>query len=163
APAGNQILVFDRAVDGTLSAAGHVATGGAGTGGGLGNQGALTLSDDGRWLLAVNAASNDVSLLAVRANGVEVADLASSGGLRPVSVPVHADLASVLNAGDDTVSGLRITPHGRLAAIDDSTRGLSGSGTGPAQVAFTPDGRTLVVTEKNTNLIDTFRVARDGR
>ena len=163
APAGNQILIFTRGADGTLTAAGSVATGGAGTGGGLGNQGALTLSDDGRWLLAVNAASNDVSLFAVRANGVELTDLASSAGVRPVSVTVHNDLVYVLNAGDDTVSGLRITPHGRLAPIDGSTRGLSGSGTGPAQVAFTPDGRVLVVTEKNTNLIDTFQIGGDGR
>jgi 6-phosphogluconolactonase (cycloisomerase 2 family) len=145
-----------------LTAAGAVATGGAGTGGGLGNQSGVTLSDDGRWLLAVNAASNDVSLFSVRANGLQLRDLAPSGGVRPVSVTVHDDLVYVLNSGSDSVSGLRITPDGRLAAIEGSTRGLSGTGTGPAQVAFTPDGRVLVVTEKNTNLIDTFRVAFDG-
>jgi len=43
-----------------------------------------------------------------------------------------------------------------------STRSLSGSGTAPAQVAFSPDGDTLVVTERATNRIVTFAVDRDG-
>ncbi len=160
--AGNRILIFDRAVDGTLTAAGSAETGGAGTGGSLGNQSGLALSDDGRWLLAVNAGSNDVSLLSVRADGLRFSDLAPSGGVRPVSIAVHDDLVYVLNAASDSVSGLRIARDGRLTPIAGSTRALSGSGTGPAQVAFTPDGGVLVVTEKNTNLIDTFRVAPDG-
>lgn len=33
---------------------------------------------------------------------------------------------------------------------------------GPAQIAFTPDGSFLIVTEKNTNSIVTFAVDRDG-
>ena len=56
APGGNQVLVFDRHADGTLAAAGAFGTGGAGTGGGLGNQGAVVLNEDREWLLAVNAA-----------------------------------------------------------------------------------------------------------
>src|SRR5439155_15675896 len=42
-------------------------------------------------------------------------------------------------------------------------RPLPGAGTGPAEVAFTPDGRTLVVTEKTANMIATYAVGRDGR
>src|SRR5437588_10723069 len=68
--AGNSVAVFTRAADGTLSAAGRVATGGTGTGAGLGSQGAVAVSDDGRWLLAVNAGSNDVSVFAVRPSGL---------------------------------------------------------------------------------------------
>jgi hypothetical protein len=41
--AGNAVLVYDRAVDGTLSAAGTYPTGGTGTGAGLGNQGGVVL------------------------------------------------------------------------------------------------------------------------
>jgi 6-phosphogluconolactonase (cycloisomerase 2 family) len=37
------------------------------------------------------------------------------------------------------------------------------AGSAPAQVSFTPDGSQLVVTEKNSNTIDTFAVGRDGR
>lgn len=48
-----------------------------------------------------------------------------------------------------------------LAPIPGSTRPLTGKGG--AQVSFTPNGRQLVVTEKASDLIDTFRVGEDGR
>src|SRR5262245_43452380 len=99
ATAGNEILTFDRGPHGTLTFAGKIATGGAGTGGGLGNQGGLTLTDDGRWLIAVNAGSNDVSVFAVGAKALTFADLEASGGVRPISVTAHDDLVFVLNGG----------------------------------------------------------------
>jgi 6-phosphogluconolactonase (cycloisomerase 2 family) len=49
-----------------------------------------------------------------------------------------------------------------LAPLAGSTRPLSGTGVGPAQVGFDPSGRWLVVTEKNTNLIDVYAVDRTG-
>jgi len=67
--AGNAVAVFARSADGTLTPAGTFATGGAGTGAGLGSQGAVTLSDDGRLLFAVNAGSNDVSVFQVGPQG----------------------------------------------------------------------------------------------
>ena len=80
-----------------------------------------------------------------------------------MSVTIHRDLVYVLNAGSDNVSGFRLRPHGKLTPLVGSTRPLSGSGTGPAQVQFRPDGRVLVVTEKATNLIVTYAVDEDGR
>ena len=76
--AGNAVAVFNRAADGTLSAAGTIATGGTGVGAGLGSQGAVALSDDGRWLFAVNAGSNDVSVLRVRRSGLSLASRTAS-------------------------------------------------------------------------------------
>src|SRR6266853_3558679 len=61
AAAGNSILIFTRAANGALANAGSIATGGLGTGSGLGSQGALALTSDQRWLLAVNAGSNDIT------------------------------------------------------------------------------------------------------
>ena len=58
---GNAVAVFDRGADGALTAAGQYPTGGLGTGGGLGNQGALAVSNGGRFLFVVNAGSDDVS------------------------------------------------------------------------------------------------------
>jgi 6-phosphogluconolactonase len=162
AASGNQILVFQRSPEGTLTTLGTIDTGGAGTGGGLGNQGGLTLTEDGRWLLAVNAGSNNLTIFAVRAKELEFVDLVSSGGVRPVSVTVHDDLVFVLNAGSDSIAGFQIAPDGQLLPIPGSTRGLSGAGTGPAEIAFSRNGRVLVVTEKNTNLIDTFPVDERG-
>jgi len=162
ATSGNRILAFHRAPNGTLTAAGSFATGGLGTGGGLGNQGGLTLSGNDRWLLAVNAGSNDLSLFATDDDGLRLVDKAPSGGTQPVSVSIHRDLVYVLNAGSDNVSGFRLRPHGKLTPLVGSTRPLSGSGTGPAQVQFRPDGRVLVVTEKATNLIVAYAVDEDG-
>src|SRR3989442_1754208 len=63
AASGNAVLAFERAGDGTLRPAGSFGTRGLGTGGGLGSQGALVSSNDGRWLYAVNAGSNEISVL----------------------------------------------------------------------------------------------------
>ena len=62
--AGNAVIVFGRSADGTLTPAGSFATLGNGTGAGLGSQGAVTLSDDGEFLFAVNAASNTMTTAA---------------------------------------------------------------------------------------------------
>src|SRR5438874_2706531 len=72
--ADNTILVYRRNVDGSLNKVQEVSTQGQGSGGSgdpLGSQGALTLNDEGRLLLAVNAGSNEVSSLAVTESGVQ--------------------------------------------------------------------------------------------
>lgn len=162
-PAGNTVEVFDRAADGTLSPSGSVSTGGLGSGDGLGSQGALVLSDDGRWLLAVNAGSDEVSVFAVSGKGLRLTDVESSGGDRPISVTVHGGLVYVLNDGSDALSGLRLNAVGNLKPLTRSTIGLSGTGIDPAQVEFTPAGSQVVVTEKNTNVIDVYQVHANGR
>ncbi len=164
AVAGNTVLAYDRAADGSLTAAGSFATGGTGTGGGLGSQGAVVLSDNGRFVFAVNAGSNDVSALAVRPAALELADKVPSGGTQPISLSVHGKLLYVLNAGSPAnITGFRVTHDGSLEQLAGSTQSLSGPAVGPAEVAFSPDGDTLVVTEKGTNKIDLFRVGKDGR
>jgi 6-phosphogluconolactonase len=160
---GNEVLVYDRAVDGTLSFRAAYETGGLGSGAGLGSQGALALSPSGRWLLAVNAGSDEISIFAVRPNGLVLVDKAPSGGVHPISVAVHARRVYVLNDGDSgNITGFFIGFRGKLIPIPRSTRPLSNGGEGPApgpaQISFTPDGRSLVVTEKATNLIDTYNL-----
>ena len=80
AAAGNAVLVFARAVDGTLTPTAPVPTGGLGTGAGLGNQGGVVLSPDQRWLFVVNAGSNNISVFAVMQDGLELVDRIASGG-----------------------------------------------------------------------------------
>lgn len=160
-PAGNAVKVFDRAGDGSLTPDGQFATGGAGTGGGLGNQGALVL--DGKRLFAVNPGSNSVSSLKVARDGLELIDTEPSGGAQPISVTVDGDLVYVLNGGGaGSISGFTVSRKGDLTPLPGSTRPLSGSGVGPAEVSFDSDGDRLVVTEKATNLIDTYAVGEDG-
>jgi hypothetical protein len=162
-PGGNSVLVFDRASDGTLTPAGTVPTGGLGTGAGLGSQNALVLSQDGRRLFAVNAGDNTISAFKVGSSGLtHLGGPVGSGGVAPISLTAHDDLLYVLNAGDGgspgNVTGFKARADG-LEPIAGSTRPLSGAVVGPAQVQFSPNGRLLVVTEKATNLIDTYRVS----
>lgn len=159
----NAVALFGRSADGSLTWQGSVSTGGSGAGGGLGSQGAITLSDDGRWLFAVNAGSNDVSAFQVTPSGLSLASRVASGGVQPISLTVHGDILYVLNAGNDgNISGLRIGSAGALTPIAGSTRSLSGSAVGPAQVSFSPNGRWLVVTEKSTSRLDVYAVGSDG-
>ena len=163
ASARNAVAIFTRSADGTLTPSGTVGTDGFGTGGGLGSQGALALSSDDRWLFAVNAGSNDVSAFAVTPTGLALASRVSSGGALPISLTVHGNLLYVLNAGGSgNIAGFTVGRGGGLVPLPGSTRPLSGTATGPAQVAFSPNGNWLVVTEKNTNLIDTYAVGADG-
>lgn len=163
AAGGNAVLVFNRSADGSLSAGGTYATGGLGSGSGLGSQGSVTLSDDQRWLLVVNAGSNDVSVFRVRPDGLQLASTTPSGGQRPISVTIHKNMVYVLNAGGSgNISGFTSDPQGNLLPLAGSTQPLSGSGVGPAQVSFSPDGRQLVVTEKATNQILTYDLDRNG-
>lgn len=162
--AGNAVVVFARATGGRLTPAGTFATGGTGTGGGLGSQGAVVLSDDGRWLFAVNAGSNDVSVLRVGASGgLSLASRTPSGGIQPTSVTAYGRVVYVLNAGGDgNITGFTLGWNGGLIPIAGSTRSLSGTSTAPAQVEFSPDGGQLIVAERGTNLLDVYPVDRNG-
>ncbi|OGU00732.1 MAG: hypothetical protein A2W29_12855, partial [Gemmatimonadetes bacterium RBG_16_66_8] len=163
--ADNEVLMFARGADGSLGAAPTAySTGGTGTGAGLGSQGALTLSSDGRWLLAVNAGSDELSVFRVGPHGPALTDRVASGGDMPISVTAHGSRVYVLNAGGSgNISGFTLSPQGSLSAIAGSIRPLSGAGVGPAQVQFSPDGSVLVVTEKATNMILTYAVNGAGQ
>jgi 6-phosphogluconolactonase (cycloisomerase 2 family) len=158
----NAVKVFHRTANGSLSPGGEFATGGTGTGGGLGNQGAVALDD--HHLFAVNPGSDSISAFKVKGGALRLVDTIGSGGDQPISLTVEDRLIYVLNAGGaGNISGFTFSRHGDLSALSGSTRPLSGSGTGPAQVSFDPEGELLVVTEKNTNLIDLYEVGDDGR
>lgn len=159
----NEVLAFQRYGRGTMQPAGHFATGGTGTGAGLGNQGALALSDSERYLFAVNAGSSDVSVFRVDNGGLELVDRVAEEGLTPVSVTVDHTRVYVVNAGDDSIFGFRFDPHaGTLRPLPGSHQRLSGSGTAPAQISFDLEGDALVVTEKASNKITSFALGRDG-
>jgi len=166
ASSGNAVLVFNRAVDGSLSVQGSYATGGLGSGAGLGSQSAVILSQNNRWLFAVNAGSNQISTFAVGSKGLKLVDVVDSGGIRPVSLTSYKDWLYVLNAGGSgNISGFAIGQNGRLSPIAGSTQPLSNGGAGAApgvgQIAFNSEGTALVVTEKTTNLLVSYPVV-DG-
>lgn len=159
----NAIRVFARASDGTLTFVADYPTGGQGNGAlGLGSQGAVIIAEE-RFLLAVNAGSNQLSSFRIGSSGLTLVETISSGGTMPVSVAAFGRLVYVLNAGGtDNVTGFLLDNTGDLTAIAGSTRPLSTTGTAAAQVGFHPRGRQLVVTEKATNKIDVYVVNRNG-
>jgi DNA-binding beta-propeller fold protein YncE len=177
-PAGNQILVYDRAEDGTLTLAETVDTGGSGgRNGGAGpdpltSQGSLVYDTHHRVLIAVNAGSNTLSVLGPDDDHLRLRQVLASGETFPVSVTVHGDLVYVLNAHEaGAITGYRITDS-QLHPIDDSTRSLELTPvTGPtqflntpAQIGFTPDGQHLVITTKaNGSQIDVFTMGPYGQ
>ncbi|MBC7894298.1 MAG: beta-propeller fold lactonase family protein [Cytophagaceae bacterium] len=162
ATTGNAILAFDRGADGSLTASGSYATNGVGTGAGLGNQGGVTLSGDAKSLFVVNAASDNVSVFAVRPNGtLELRGTWGSGGVGPVSVTESHGLVYVLNAGSGNIAGFRLGAGG-LTSIANSVRPVSAASAGAAQVQFDGTGRVLVVTERVTNRISTYAIDANG-
>ena len=145
--ASNAVIMYRRSGHGELSYAGSYSTGGTGTGSGLGSQGALILYDG--FIFAVNAGSNEVSVLSVDRNGLSLVDKKPSGGEQPISVTVHRNLLYVLNAGGSgNITGFKIHHNGSISPIPGSTKPLSSSASGPAQIEFNPNGRVLIVTEK---------------
>ena len=174
---GNQIVVYDRAGDGTLTRAGTYATGGDGgaaTPGTesdhLASQGSLVYDSEHRVLLAVNAGSDTVSAFEVKGDRLTLESVVPSGGDFPASIAVHGRLVYVLDAGDaGVVKGFRLVGHS-LRPIPGSARSLGLANTNPpffltspGQVGFTPDGRQLIVTTKaSTSAVEVFRVGRDG-
>lgn len=177
-PAGNQILVYNRAEDGTLKLIETVDTGGKGGSNEgapddpLASQGSLVYDTHHDVLIAVNAGSDTVSVLRLEDDRLCRRQVLASGGSFPVSVTVHGDLLYVLNAhGAGAISGYRIT-NGQFHPIEGSTRSLKltpvtgpmQANNTPAQVGFTPEGQHLVVTAKlNGSQIKVFTVDSHGR
>jgi len=163
AASGNEVLVFSRSASGSLAFQGAYATGGLGSSAGLGSQSAVLLTKNNQWLYAVNAGSDQISVFAVNPSGLALVDVVDSGGVRPISLTIYKDWLYVLNAGDSgNISGFSIGQDGSLSPLAGSTQPVSNGGVGAApglaQIAFSSDGSTLVVTEKTTSLIDTYEV-----
>jgi 6-phosphogluconolactonase (cycloisomerase 2 family) len=174
--AGNEVIAYHRSPSGALTETGSYQTGGLGgqlmgsVVDHLASQGSLALDRAAGLLIAVNAGSNTISVFGVRGDELRLQQVTNSGGTFPVSVAIHGDLAYVLNAEDGgAVQGYRITPGG-LEQLPGSNRALGLNPTltpqftsTPGQVAFSPDGRELIVTTKaNGNDIDVFGVTVGG-
>lgn len=161
---GNEVVVFNRNAQGLLTLADSYLTGGSGFEGGidaLGSQGALILSPDKRWLCAVNAGSDEISVFRVLPDGLKLTGTVESGGNFPTSLTLYHNLLYVLNAGDNpNITGFRLSHRGELTPLADSTRDLEPGAY--SQVDFDPQGRVLVLTQRDTHAIHVFSVDRQG-
>jgi 6-phosphogluconolactonase (cycloisomerase 2 family) len=163
----NTVAGFDRYADGSLTPipGSPFPVGGAGLGAGLPSQGAIQLSSDGRYLLAVDAGSNQISVLRVGSHKVPqlVGAPVSSGGDEPLSIAVSGKLVYVANAGASApnITGFTLAPNGSLDPLPGSTVSLP-AGSGPDDVLIDPRGRRLVVNLDNTSSIASFHVRDNG-
>jgi 6-phosphogluconolactonase len=174
----NTIAGFARHSDGSLSPlpGSPFAAGGAGTGSIVGSQGALQLGGDGRFLLAVDAGSNQVSVLRILPGGALIPAGGGpvwSGGVEPVSIAAHDQLVYVANEGDkktgtgSNYTGFRLSHGGRLTPIPHSTFALPATAN-PGDILFNSTGTNLVgvevgTTDPSTFRIDSFSVGENGR
>jgi len=170
--ADNRVVSFRRGSDGRLTRVGSVSTRGRGIGTDLDTTGGLRLSPDRRFLYAVNAGSDDVTVFAVNGTDLRFLQKITAGDV-PNSLTINGSLLYVLlgSVAGNGITGFRIRSDGRLTPIPDSFRPLSSPIAVPGQVQFSPDGRFLLVTHKVSdveagppaNAIDVFRVGGDGR
>ena len=128
---------------------------------------AVSAADSGELsLLAVDAGSNQISVLRVTARGApeRVGRPVPSGGVQPVSIAINrSGLVYVANVGDggSNYAGFLFT-RGRLIPLPHSTVPVP-EGSGVGDVLFNSTGDRLIGTRDNPSLIDSFTVRRDGR
>ena len=170
----NAVIAFSRDPQtGSLTLADTEPTGGAGnptampgdpTTDPLASQGALAVDEGNVYLYAVNAGSNEISVLKITRDRLEFVQKIASGGLRPISLTIKGELLYVLNEGGaPNITGFSVADDGTLTPIADSTQPLlGGPAADPAQVGFNPSVTLLVVTEKAGSRLDTYAVDQYG-
>jgi 6-phosphogluconolactonase (cycloisomerase 2 family) len=143
--------------EGSLSYLDTYETGGRGTGKPhLPSQSSVVLAGGGQWLLVANAGSGDVSLFAIEHGSLRL----STRLVRRFDADQHRRArAAGVRAQQWLGEHRRVHDRGREAR---AARGLEAPAerrrADGAQIAFSPDGRTLVVTERGTNSISAYAV-----
>jgi 6-phosphogluconolactonase (cycloisomerase 2 family) len=168
----NTIAAYTRAPGGSLTPTpgSPFAAGGEGLGKGLGSQGAIQTADQGRFVLAVDAGSNQISVLQVNPDNGSLTQVSgspfSSDGVEPVSIAVHGDLVYVANDGNASESanytGFVLTKSGELVPVPNSTVDAPGAANDLGDVLFDGNGKHLVGTEVASSKIDSFQVDNRG-
>jgi 6-phosphogluconolactonase len=172
----NSIAGFDRHADGSLTpvSGSPFAAGGAGTGTVVGSQGSLQVTSDGRYLIAVDAGSSQLSVLRIHSDGSlspAAGSPVSSDGIEPVSIAIHDELVYVANEGNGSTgsnyTGFKLGDGGRLTPLAGSTVPLPNTAN-PGDILFNTTGRNLIGIEVGTTVastfrIDSFAVGEDGR
>jgi 6-phosphogluconolactonase len=191
-PAGNAVVVFDRATDGTLTKREAVNTGGNGSTQSVGcgpgcpildSQTAVVVSSNGKFVFAVNAGSDTVTSFRETNSGLEWVDQESSGGDMPESLALHGDLLYVLNVATanangttGNIFGLRVSSDGQLSPVGSSQPlahlAPPDRSADARAIGFSSSGKVIVVTELAGGFnepggppgrINTFVVGSDGK
>ncbi len=167
---GNRIVSYGRSNDGRLTRLRSVPTRGLGIGVDTDTQGPLRLGRNNQYLYAVNPGSDSISVFRVNGTSLQLVQVVEAGD-QPLSLTISGDLLYSMDGSvaGNGIRGFRINQYGRLTPLPNSFRALSSPIAVPGDVEFSPDGRTIVVTEKTTNTvltpnnaIDVFRIDNNG-
>ena len=152
----NAVIAFNRDDTGLLTQAASVSTQGKGSGSSrnpLNSQGALAFSGDKKWVLAVNAGSNEISVFGMNEEGLIFASKTSSLGQFPVSIASSGNLVFVLNTRSTppNITPFTIDKNGVLTSVPGGVRLLPPGNY--SQVGFSPNGKSLLVAGDSNNLV----------
>ena len=155
----NEVIAFSRGADGKLTQAGKYSTGGRGQGVDFDTQGGLRLNADRTFLYAVNPADDKITVFSVK--GAQLSKVQTVyGGDQPLSITLHGDYAYALtgSVASTGIMGFKIAADGKLSPLTNKTIATSTPIGVPGDVEFSPDGKTLVVTNKVGSTLDVFAV-----
>ncbi len=189
-PDGNFVVSFGRHADGTLVPLDMHVTGGQGRASASPSPPRLNsliaedsiIAVDNRFLLVVNAGSNDITCFRINSDfSLTATAIEASGGTMPISLAYHNGVVYVANADEDGVFTAPPNQSGNITALrlDSSTgqlsriAGFSLSLHGrPADLEVTPDGSHLIVSSLNASSallpqptaaeVSSFRIEPDG-
>lgn len=168
--AGNEIQAYGRRSDGTLVKLHSTSTRGLGIGVDTDTQGPLRLSADHRFLYAVNPGSDSISVFSVDGAKLKLIQVIDAGD-QPLSLTISGNLLYSMDGSvaGNGIRGFRIARNGQLSPLPNSFRLLSSPIAVPGDIEFSPDGHTILVTQKTTNVllapqdaIDAFAIGADG-
>jgi 6-phosphogluconolactonase len=159
AAASNELLQYTIKDDGSLKFKNSLSTGGTGTGAGLGDQGAVTISADKKYIFTVNAGDNSISSFSISSGELSLVGKYSLTGIRPISITQRGNLVYVLNSAGATgavsIEGFTLNAGtGTLTAIAGSSTTMPVD-CNPAQISFVYDD-VLVISEKSTNILSSY-------
>ncbi len=163
--ASNEILMYVRNRSLGFELFSTISTGGTGTGGTLGSQNPFIITQDEGTMLVTNPGSNSVTVMDM-IFGVNPApvQMLPSGGDRPISVANMGNQVFVLNQGSPAnLTGFTLGDDGKLTQTPGAVYALSTADANPGQVQFSPDGLSLVVSERANNALSVFPVLGGGQ
>ncbi|KAH7239670.1 hypothetical protein FSOLCH5_014372 [Fusarium solani] len=165
-PTGNRVIAFSRNGDGSLTQTKAYLTGGRGQGVDFDTQGGLQLDAKNKYLYAVNPADDLITVFAVDGSSLTKVQTIY-GGDQPLSITLsksgyaYSLTGSVASTG---IFGFKVDGKtGKLSPLTNETIPLSTPIGVPGVVAFAPNGRSLIVTNKVGSTIDVFSIDEKGQ
>ncbi|CEJ92807.1 hypothetical protein VHEMI08437 [[Torrubiella] hemipterigena] len=159
--ADNKVIAFSRSASGVLTQVGEYSTGGRGQGVDFDTQGGLQLDQSNKFLYAVNPTDDLVTVFCVDGSKLSKVQTIYAGD-QPLSIALSKNGYAYVMDGSVASTGIfgfKVNPiDGTLSPITNQTIALSTPIGVPGDVTFSPDGHTLVVTNKVGSTLDVFSV-----